>query len=648
MWEFNVDRVSSTLTGIDDQQSFLFASVWADKMEFSFLGDRTAYEQSAASLADSEVTPVGAGSYLIKDDTLSLHFPIKLEGNDYDVGYIVAGFKLDSLVGQHRETTNRVNTIAAFATGVVLLGIVVYSWIVNRWLAKVAVSITNIAKGELEVHEKLHSPVAEFQDIDLALSQLREDAVQLIELRSKARSEEKIRHMAMHDALTNLANRRYLDEYKLDLFNTWRDPGNETEWLEVLHIDLDGFKRINDSFGHAAGDRILQIASNRLQKHVLDTGLIFRVGGDEFVVIRRHSLFAKDKADIAYAFSAGLTETLRRPYFIEEQQHSISASVGLVIFDGDELDMDTLLSEADIAMYLAKSAGKSRFVDFTKDQRLIHARKKQLADDLDIALESGQIQPYYQPKVNSNDHSLCGAEALIRWNHPELGVLGPDQFLNIVQERGLLVETDRLVFKLVCADIKRCLQSGHRMPTVSVNLSSSRLSDSNLLQDIYDAELDASAISFELLETVYFDEVSDEVLECLKNIRELGVQIELDDFGSGHASMISLLNIFPDRLKIDRHFVHEMLANAQSEKIIGKIVEIGKSLDIPSTAEGVETEQEAKRLSELGCDVLQGYLFGKPCDYETFFKEYIYENNMDSASVTCFSANDDQFWSGTG
>lgn len=648
IWEFNVDRVASTLSGIDDGKTFLFAAVVADELEFSFRGDRKAYEQSLNALEQHEPTINQSGIHLISNKVLTLRFPIVQMENNYEVGHIVVAFQLTALAGQHRDTTNRVNTIAALGTGIVLLGIVIYSWFANRWLTGVANSITKIAKRQLQGQTFLLSPIAEFQDIQLALRQLREDAGQLIELKSKARSDEKIRHMAMHDALTNLPNRRFLDEYKLEISTSWRTVDGVTDWLEVLHIDLDGFKRINDSFGHAAGDSILQIAAGRMQDYAKDSGRIFRVGGDEFIIIRWHESDSPGKAEIANSFADGVTVALGKPYVIDDQHHSVSASVGLVIFDESSLDIDSLLAEADAAMYLAKSAGKSCYIEFTQDHRVLHLTQKKLADDLEVAIRTGQIQPYYQPKVNSVGYTLCGAEALVRWNHPELGILKPDKFLSLFQERGQLSDIDRLVFHQVCRDIKKTRDAGYKMPTVSVNLSSGRLKDKRLLDDLIAANLEPGSISFELLETVYFDDLSNDVLECLQKIREAGVSIELDDFGSGHASMISLMHISPDRLKIDRHFVSEMLENEQSEKMIAMIVEIGKSLNISATAEGVDSEQEARRLTELGCDVLQGYLFGKPTDYDSFFKEYIYEHHTSKVGDSAAAANDDSLWSNTG
>lgn len=645
IWEFNVDRVASTLTGIDDGQTFIFASVWADNLEFSFRGDRDIYGTTAQAFADADVMEVGDGQYLVKDDRLVIRFPIVLQESNYDVGYILAAFHLSTLAGENRKITDQVNSIAAIATIVVLFGIIAFSWFANLWLRWIGDSITDIAWGELQNHTELRSPVAEFQDIDLALHKLRANAMQLIELRSKARSDEKIRHMAMHDALTNLANRRYLDEHKHSLGDYWQQHREVGEWLEVLHIDLDGFKEVNDTCGHAAGDQILQIASERLQRHVAEAGKIFRVGGDEFVLIRQQRNVSEDMTSVAHEFATGLIKTLGEPYIVDDRHHCISASVGLVITDVAHLDIDTLLFEADIAMYLAKAEGRNRVVEFTEDRRAIYNRKRRLAHDLDNALEAGQIEPYYQPKVSSKDYKLCGAEALVRWNHPELGVLTPDKFLTLVEERELLLEVDRLVFKKVCVDLQTCESAGYHMPTVSINLSSSRLNDRRLLDDLRDANLAPGSIAFELLETVYFDEVSDDVLECLDMIRQSGVQIELDDFGSGHASMISLLNISPDRLKIDRRFVREMLENAQSENMISKIVEIGKSLNIPSTAEGVESEEEAQRLAELGCDVLQGYYFGKPCEYKHFFQSYICVANASIDKSFVDSGSDSWRWS---
>lgn len=648
LWEFNDDRVASILTGIDDGDTFLFASVLADGLEFSFRGNRIAYERSVAALKVAPEENIGQSGYLIHEDVLIVFFPIAVEKNNYTLGQIVAGFELSNFLSEQKSIIYRVNSIAAFATGIVLLGIVVFSWFANHWLSKVASSITDIANGQLKNHNPLNSPITEFHDIDLALDQLIINAVQLIEFETKAKSDEKIRHMAMHDALTGLANRRYLDEFKTALTKTWRPQLLRGNWLEVLHIDLDDFKHVNDNFGHAAGDRVLQIASKRLQKHTASLGRVFRVGGDEFVIVRLHKRATAEKNNTAYPFVQRITEALREPYLVDGHTHTISASVGLVIFDGKELDFDTLLTEADIAMYQAKAAGKNYFVDFSPELRRRHSENNRLSSELKSALATGQIQAYYQPKVCSGDYSLCGAEALARWVHPQLGVLAPDKFLTVAKNLGLLAELDRVVFRKVCKDLECCRAKGYQMPMVSLNVSSDRLTDPHLLDELRNANLEADTVSFELQESTYYDEGSDDAYKRIESIRELGIKIELDDFGSGRASMIGLLKIAPDRLKIDRCFAKNMLISESSENMISKIIGIGNSLNIPSTAEGIENEQQALRLANLGCDNLQGFFFGKPCDYLNFVKEYVVYANTNTGKVPLHSADDDWLWRITG
>ncbi|MEM9342185.1 MAG: EAL domain-containing protein [Pseudomonadota bacterium] len=617
VWEFNQDRALSTIAGLDDGKSFRSASVLTDGLVFASNGRPELEAGAVVDIINATGQPIFDGAYAIQDGALFVRYPIWLEDKDRQVATVVAEFGMDALAAQNAQVASRIQSIAALGSFAVLVGIIVFAWLSNRLLGRVAVSITSVAEGELDTHINLRSAISELQDIETALQQLRRDAQQLIELKSQSRAAEQIQHMALHDALTGLGNRRYLDDFKRHL-----DERPLDAWLEILHIDLDGFKEVNDRAGHEAGDKLLQTTSDRLKAMVRTDDWVFRIGGDEFVVIRdRGSHQGSELAPSELA--SAIVSRLSQPCTIEDQTHSVGASVGVVTVPLQNLDFDKALGDADIAMYAAKAAGKRGFVHFTPYLREATQERQRLSASLEQAIGDLELQPYYQPKVDAENFALSGAEALVRWHHPEKGILGPASFLDLAKERGFLVEIDKLLFQRVCNDITIWREAGLVVPKISVNLSGPRLSDPALISDLKSANISPGSLSFELLETVYLDDVSEDVLHRLDEIRDLGVSIELDDFGSGHASMVSLLQIAPDHLKIDKRFVQDLAPDSQSARLVSQIVEIGKSLGIAATAEGVETLEQAQLLYELGCTTLQGYHFGKPCPAQEFCKEYL-------------------------
>lgn len=619
VWEFNVQRANSTLSGLDDEETFLFAGLVADQMQFAVQGDQAAFDQARETVQDFSWKPLYSGQYRISGNMLTIHFPIVIEQSNRKVGHLLAGFSLDTMFAENRMVASQIIIIALAGMAIVLIGLALFAVFVSRWLERVTRSITGIAAGELSENTDSRTPIAEFQDIDAALRQLRRDAFELIELQSKSRADERIRHMAMHDPLTNLANRRALEALKEPLV---QDANADENWLEVLHIDLDGFKQVNDTDGHAAGDEILQIAARRLQSIKTDATHIFRVGGDEFVILRIHPT-AENLKRKPLALAKKLVAALSEPYPFGQQTLTVGASIGVVTLPQSQADLDRALMDADLAMYAAKAAGRRRCILFSPALRDARIQKMQRISDLKQALNKGELVPFYQPKVDSETHVLSGAEALIRWQHPTDGLLAPDQFLDIAEECNLLDKIDQIVFQTVCEDIRRWRALGFETLRISVNLSERRFADPNLIKELKSTDFEPGTISFELLETIYLDDVSDAVLERIDEIRGLGITIELDDFGSGHASMVSLLKIGPDRLKLDRRFVHQLKRQGQSHQLVSQIVNIGRSLSMPVIAEGVETLEQAKILADLGCDMLQGYYFGTPCPSAQFEKEHL-------------------------
>jgi diguanylate cyclase (GGDEF)-like protein/PAS domain S-box-containing protein len=413
----------------------------------------------------------------------------------------------------------------------------------------------------------------------------------------------RIRHDALHDPLTHLGNRRGLLEHLGRLVK----DGPEDAPVALIHLDLDRFKAVNDLFGHAAGDHLLVEVAAILRRMTRSGDAIFRLGGDEFAVV----LTGDDVATTAEDIANRILEACREPIFHEDKELLFGASAGICI--STIAEADGLVGNSDIALYEAKSRGRNRLELFTPALRRRAEEKKLLADQLTEAIAADHITLRFQPQVWSESRTLAGAEALVRWQHEERGELPPSYFLPVAEELGVLQEIDDIILTKTVAAAKRLLAQGLDLPRVSVNASYRRLMAPDLLERIEALGPLPCPLSFELLESIDFDGLSDDIMARLAQIRARGVEIEVDDFGTGHASITTLLRVQPDRVKIDRQLVTaDILSGRKAQSVLQAITEMAEALDIAVTAEGVETEAHAERAAALGCDKLQGFLFAKP------------------------------------
>lgn len=419
-----------------------------------------------------------------------------------------------------------------------------------------------------------------------------------------------IEYNALHDHLTDLPNRRYLDRILTEVRAV----------NAILHIDLDRFKQINDTLGHQAGDAMLVHAATVLRSHAESDDFIARIGGDEFVIVCRSGRDSMQLAELARC----IIQTFRRPVPYAGQLCRLGASIGVAVNEGRVTDPRQLLMDADIALYRAKSLGRDRFELFSDEMQNQILTAKRIGDELREALEKRQFVPYYQPQFDARTLEITGVETLARWSHPERGVLAPIQFLKVAEDINLLAAIDRMVVEMAYADFRVWQRQGLAVPKISVNISSRRLRDPQLVSDLREMNIPHGVMSFELLESIFLDEFEDEVAETITALNALGIDIEIDDFGTGHASIIGLLKLNPARLKIDRALVGPVTENSKQQKLVRAIIDIGHSLNIKVVAEGVETWAHAALLADLGCDVLQGYALAKPMrrqDFETFARE---------------------------
>lgn len=418
-----------------------------------------------------------------------------------------------------------------------------------------------------------------------------------------------LEHNALHDALTRLPNRRFLDQ-QLALAGAIEDGRP----LTLLHIDLDRFKDINDTLGHAAGDEVLKQAAAVLRAHVPAEDFIARIGGDEFVLLSRREPAAADFP----ALSARLIGAISEPMAIEGHDCRIGASIGIATRNEAEESAEHLLVNADIALYEAKRRGRNRVEAFNDELRLRTVEVKRLSDDILRGLERGEFHPYFQPQFDAETLEIVGVEALARWEHPKRGFIAPDAFLPVAESLNVLAQIDATILDQALFQAARWEGQGLGIPCVSVNVSCQRLRDETLIEKLKAMNIRPGALTFELLESISFDTADDGLKQAIEEIKALGIDIEIDDFGTGHASIISLLELSPKRLKIDRRLVQPLLDSTAQQSLVRSIIEIGKVRDIETVAEGVETLAHAELLRRLGCHVLQGYAFARPMAADDF------------------------------
>ena len=415
------------------------------------------------------------------------------------------------------------------------------------------------------------------------------------------RVQEEVRHKAMHDPLTGVANRRYLDSLLAESAERCRE---EDDWLGVLHIDLDRFKQINDTLGHAAGDAVLAHVAAVLEDHADEEDFVARVGGDEFVVVRTSNA---DQAELG-RLAQVLIEALSQPYIYEGRECWFGASVGIAAMRGDEIVSDELLMNADIALYRAKNQGRGCYQHFSNEVQEELIRHKEVADGIRKGLARTEFQPWYQPQISAQTREILGFEALARWHTPDGSVRPPVDFMKVAEDLNVVPRIDEAILARTLADLQAWDAAGLGVPQLSVNVSARRLLDPDLMKNLEPFDLPRGRIAFELLESTFLDDMEEGLVWTIDQLKERGIEIQLDDFGSGHASIVSLVKLGPDVLKIDRQMISAITLDPARLSIVESIISIGHSLGVHVIAEGVETEEQAAILSDLGCHGLQGYL----------------------------------------
>ncbi|WP_052402496.1 bifunctional diguanylate cyclase/phosphodiesterase [Muricoccus aerilatus] len=426
----------------------------------------------------------------------------------------------------------------------------------------------------------------------------------IIDLTERREAEARIAHLAYHDALTGLPNRVLLrDRLDAALARARRGEG-----FAVLCLDLDRFKEVNDSLGHPIGDALLRAVSERLQSAVRAVDTLARLGGDEFAVIQANV----DQPGAATSLARRLVEVLGEPFDIEGHHLVIGTSIGVATAPDDSLDADVLLKAADMALYSAKAEGRGRWRFFEPGMDARMQMRRALETDLRRALALGEFEVHYQPIVNVGSRRVSGLEALVRWRHPARGSVPPDSFIPLCEEIGLIVPLGEWVLAQACAEAV----TWRGAPKIAVNLSPVQFANRGLVEAVAaaleDSGLSPERLELEITETVMLQD-TEATLATLHRLKALGVRIAMDDFGTGYSSL-SYLQRFPfDKIKIDRCFTYGLDHSRQSEVIVGAVTRLCAGLNMSTTAEGIETEEQFQALARNGCTEAQGFLFSRPC-----------------------------------
>jgi diguanylate cyclase (GGDEF)-like protein/PAS domain S-box-containing protein len=420
----------------------------------------------------------------------------------------------------------------------------------------------------------------------------------------------RIEQQANYDTLTGLANRSLLQDR---LEQALLAAASYRTRVAVAFVDLDRFKYINDSLGHHVGDKLLRTMADRLESCVRDCDTVARLGGDEFVVL----ITGQAAADLVRNIIERMLQVVSQPWVTEHGEFNVSCSIGVALYPNDGVDAQTLLKHADSAMYRAKESGRNNFQFFTHELNTLMIERLAMESSLRRALERDQFLLHYQPRVNLQTGRMIGAEALIRWNLPEQGIVAPGKFISLAEETGLIVPIGKWVLKAACAQNKAWQVAGLEPIVVSVNVSARQFRQDNLVRTVAEVleetGLDARYLEIELTESMVMHDAA-QLVAMLGELKRLGVQISVDDFGTGYSSL-SYLKRFPvDRLKVDRSFVEHLATDNDDATIVRAIITLGHNLGLKVVAEGVEQPEQVDFLRRNHCDEAQGFIYCPPIE----------------------------------
>ncbi|MEK7851666.1 MAG: EAL domain-containing protein [Deltaproteobacteria bacterium] len=440
------------------------------------------------------------------------------------------------------------------------------------------------------------------------------------DITERKKAEERLDFMAHFDALTGLPNRILLKDRTEQSIASSRRSDTKTG---ILFLDLDHFKNINDSLGHRIGDMLLKDMAERLKGLLRESDTVARIGGDEFVILLPDIIGLEDAAQVGRK----IMDTMKEAFAVDAHTFHTTASIGISLYPDDGEDYDALTKNADTAMYKAKEVGRNNYQFFTQEMNDRVFERLSMENNLRLAIEREEFILYYQPQADLKTGRLIGAEALIRWQHPDMGLILPARFIHIAEDSGLIVPIGEWVLRTACRQNREWQKAGLSAVPISVNLSAVQFRESDFLETVAravkDTEIDPHSLELELTERAIMQDVESAVV-IMRQMKEMGFKLAIDDFGTGYSSL-SYLKRFPiDRLKIDQSFIRDINTDPDDAAITLAVISMAHSLGLKVIAEGVETAEQLAFLKEHGCDEIQGYYFGKslPSDeFEMFLRQ---------------------------
>lgn len=434
------------------------------------------------------------------------------------------------------------------------------------------------------------------------------------DLTKQKKAEETLRTLAHYDTLTGLPN-RYSFNQKLE--QALVEAGKSNSKVAVLFLDVDRFKFINDTLGHTIGDKLLHHISQRLEKCIFHEDIVSRLGGDEFTIILKKRF---EQATIIEVIER-VFESFKEPFVLDNHDMFVSVSIGVSVFPQDGINSEALIKNADIAMYKAKEEQGNTYAFYSPTMNHKFNQKMKLESALRRAIETEKLTIHYQPQFDIETKQLIGAEALIRWYHPEMGLISPIDFIPVAEETGLIVPLGQWVLKKACQQNKAWQATGYAPIKIAVNVSAFEFNNkkfvSHVKKALEETELDPQYLDLEITESISMYDYNF-IISTLSEIKLLGVTLSIDDFGTGHSSL-SYIKKFPiDYLKVDRSFIKDIARDVNNQAIVNSIISMSHGLNLKVVAEGIETEEEFELLSQYQCDIAQGYLLGKPTTVEEF------------------------------
>jgi diguanylate cyclase (GGDEF)-like protein/PAS domain S-box-containing protein len=441
------------------------------------------------------------------------------------------------------------------------------------------------------------------------------------DITDRKKTEEKLYRLAYYDPVTDLPNKKHFSEYILKAIEEAKEKNN---MIAVLFIDLDRYKKVNDTMGHLIGDKLLKGAADRFKTLTSDSVFAARVGGDEFIFIQSHINSAEEAAELAYK----ILNVIKVPFKFDNEEIYITTSIGISLYPNHGTDAVTLMKNADMSMYRVKNNGRNNYEFYITSMNKEAYEEIVIENSLHHALENNELVLHYQPKFNVLTKDVIGMEALVRWQNPKLGLVPPGKFITLAEETGLIVPIGEWVLKNACMQNKQWQLQGYPPMRVAVNLSVRQFEENNLIEVVdgilRDTGLDPQYLEIEVTETMAMKNM-DLMVNTLRRLKDMGIHIALDDFGTGYSSLKYLRNMPVDSLKIDRSFINDISSNPSYSAIIDAIIDIAKKLRLGLIAEGVETQEQSSFLIEKKCYEMQGFLFSKPKtieEFEDMLKEY--------------------------